>query len=113
MKFLFGLQVPNVDLPPLCSSRFRAGPPGEQAQAASQFIADVIERYNSRKTFLCGLKQRDWLSKKRKNVFLINFSMPANNVGQAKTLSLLLLLNSCLFSSALQFRFNKYGGIVH
>lgn len=38
------LSVPNVDLPPLCSSRFRPGPPGEQAQAASQFIADVIER---------------------------------------------------------------------
>lgn len=38
-----GYLVPNVDLPPLCSSRFRAGPPGEQAQAASQFIADVIE----------------------------------------------------------------------
>lgn len=36
--------VPNVDLPPLCSSRFRPGPPGEQAQAASQFVADVIER---------------------------------------------------------------------
>ncbi|KAL7847466.1 hypothetical protein AOLI_G00221840 [Acnodon oligacanthus] len=35
--------VPNVDLPPLCSSRFRPGPPGEQAQAASQFIADVID----------------------------------------------------------------------
>lgn len=38
--------MPNVDLPPLCSSRFRPGPPGEQAQAASQFIADVIERYS-------------------------------------------------------------------
>ncbi|XP_033954968.1 exosome complex component RRP43 isoform X2 [Pseudochaenichthys georgianus] len=38
-----GFIVPNVDLPPLCSSRFRPGPPGEQAQAASQFIADVIE----------------------------------------------------------------------
>lgn len=37
--------VPNVDLPPLCSSRFRPGPPSEQAQAASQFIADVIERF--------------------------------------------------------------------
>uniref|UniRef100_A0A3Q3MDZ6 Ribosomal RNA-processing protein 43 n=1 Tax=Mastacembelus armatus TaxID=205130 RepID=A0A3Q3MDZ6_9TELE len=39
-----GYIVPNVDLPPLCSSRFRPGPPGEQAQAASQFIADVIGR---------------------------------------------------------------------
>ncbi|KAJ6658270.1 hypothetical protein lerEdw1_020542 [Lerista edwardsae] len=38
-----GYIVPNVDLPPLCSSRFRSGPPGEEAQAASQFIADVIE----------------------------------------------------------------------
>uniref|UniRef100_A0A8D3B9L0 Exosome complex component RRP43 n=1 Tax=Scophthalmus maximus TaxID=52904 RepID=A0A8D3B9L0_SCOMX len=38
-----GYIVPDVDLPPLCSSRFRPGPPGEQAQAASQFIADVIE----------------------------------------------------------------------
>ncbi|XP_055100975.2 exosome complex component RRP43 isoform X1 [Symphalangus syndactylus] len=38
-----GYVVPNVDLPPLCSSRFRSGPPGEEAQVASQFIADVIE----------------------------------------------------------------------
>ncbi|XP_028839146.1 exosome complex component RRP43 [Denticeps clupeoides] len=38
-----GYVVPNVELPSLCSSRFRSGPPGEQAQAASQFIADVIE----------------------------------------------------------------------
>ncbi|KAJ1114272.1 hypothetical protein NDU88_002511 [Pleurodeles waltl] len=38
-----GYIVPNVDLPPLCSSRFRSGPPGEEAQVASQFIADVIE----------------------------------------------------------------------
>ncbi|XP_019727949.1 exosome complex component RRP43 [Hippocampus comes] len=38
-----GFIVPNVDLPPLCSSQFRPGPPGEQAQAASQFMADIIE----------------------------------------------------------------------
>ena len=36
--------VPNVDLPPLCSSRFRPGPPGEQAQVLSQFVADVISK---------------------------------------------------------------------
>uniref|UniRef100_A0A2I4ATB2 Exosome complex component RRP43 n=1 Tax=Austrofundulus limnaeus TaxID=52670 RepID=A0A2I4ATB2_AUSLI len=45
-----GYIVPNVDLPPLCSSRFRPGPPGEQAQAASQFIADVIESSEVLKT---------------------------------------------------------------
>ncbi|XP_070597879.1 exosome complex component RRP43 isoform X1 [Erythrolamprus reginae] len=38
-----GYIIPNVDLPPLCSSRFRPGPPCEEAQAASQFIADIIE----------------------------------------------------------------------
>lgn len=37
-----GFIVPNVDLPPLCSSRFRPGPPSEQAQVLSQFVADVI-----------------------------------------------------------------------
>ncbi|XP_042305688.1 exosome complex component RRP43 [Sceloporus undulatus] len=49
-----GYIVPNVDLPPLCSSRFRPGPPGEEAQAASQFIADVIENSQVvRKEDLC------------------------------------------------------------
>ncbi|KAM4797309.1 exosome complex component RRP43 [Rhinophrynus dorsalis] len=38
-----GYVVPNVDLTPLCSLRFRPGPPGEEAQVASQFIADVID----------------------------------------------------------------------
>ncbi|XP_034034170.1 exosome complex component RRP43 [Thalassophryne amazonica] len=39
-----GYIVPNLDLPPLCSLRFRPGPPGEEAQAASQFVADIIEK---------------------------------------------------------------------
>ncbi|XP_072040449.1 exosome complex component RRP43-like [Amphiura filiformis] len=38
-----GFIVPNVDLPPLCSSSFKPGPPSEQAQVVSQLIADVIE----------------------------------------------------------------------
>ncbi|KAF6084003.1 exosome component 8 [Phyllostomus discolor] len=49
-----GYVVPNVDLPPLCSSRFRSGPPGEEAQVASQFVADVIENSQMiRKEDLC------------------------------------------------------------
>lgn len=68
LNFLFGLQVPNVDLPPLCSSKFRPGPPGEQAQAASQFIADVIERYSSRKEkkIICLWVKTMWLVVKKK-----------------------------------------------
>ncbi|KAM5180566.1 exosome complex component RRP43 [Mantella aurantiaca] len=38
-----GYIVPNVELTPLCSPRYRPGPPGEEAQVASQFIADVVE----------------------------------------------------------------------
>ena len=38
------LSVPNIDLPPLCSPRFRPGPPSEQAQVLSQFIADTISK---------------------------------------------------------------------
>ncbi|NIG59064.1 exosome complex component RRP43 isoform X1 [Pontoporia blainvillei] len=33
-----GYVVPNLDLSPLCSWRFQSGPPGEEAQVASQFI---------------------------------------------------------------------------
>ena len=40
----FFQSVPNVDLPPLCSSRFRPGPPSEQAQVLSQFVADIISK---------------------------------------------------------------------
>ncbi|KAK3099647.1 hypothetical protein FSP39_007478 [Pinctada imbricata] len=38
-----GFIIPNLELSPMCSSRFRSGPPGEQAQVASQFLADVIK----------------------------------------------------------------------
>ncbi|XP_033631740.1 exosome complex component RRP43-like [Asterias rubens] len=37
-----GIVVPNVELPPLCSSQFKPGPPSEKAQVISQLIADVI-----------------------------------------------------------------------
>lgn len=37
-----GFLVPNLELPPLCSPRFRPGPQSEQAQVLSQFIADTI-----------------------------------------------------------------------
>ncbi|XP_071453190.1 exosome complex component RRP43-like [Hetaerina americana] len=37
-----GFVVPNVELSPLSSSKFRPGPPSEEAQVASQFIFDVL-----------------------------------------------------------------------
>ncbi|KYN03301.1 Exosome complex exonuclease RRP43 [Cyphomyrmex costatus] len=36
-----GYIIPNVELPPLCSSKFRPGPPSEQAQVLSKSI-DII-----------------------------------------------------------------------
>lgn len=38
-----GVFVPNVELPPLCSSKFKPGPPSEQAQVSTKMIADIIE----------------------------------------------------------------------
>ncbi|XP_044729332.1 exosome complex component RRP43-like [Chrysoperla carnea] len=37
-----GFLVPNVDLSPLSSSRFRPGPPSDQAQVFSRLVADII-----------------------------------------------------------------------
>lgn len=37
-----GFIVANVTLPPLCSSRIKSGPPGETAQTASQFMAELV-----------------------------------------------------------------------
>lgn len=41
-----GYIVPNVELSPLCSSKFRPGPPSEQAQVLSKLIDIVLN--NSR-----------------------------------------------------------------
>ncbi|TRY63837.1 hypothetical protein TCAL_04901 [Tigriopus californicus] len=38
-----GFIVANVDLPPLCHSQFKPGPPSEQAQVASKFVKEVLE----------------------------------------------------------------------
>lgn len=37
-----GYIVPNVELSPLCSSKFRPGPPSEQAQILSKLIDIII-----------------------------------------------------------------------
>jgi len=36
-----GFFVPNVDLPPSCSNKYRPGPPSDDAQILSQFVLDV------------------------------------------------------------------------
>ena len=38
--------MPNVELPPICHSQYRPGPPSEQAQTASNFLKQVFD--NSR-----------------------------------------------------------------
>ncbi|CAH1796394.1 unnamed protein product, partial [Owenia fusiformis] len=38
-----GFIIPNIDLPALCSPRFKPGPPCDQAQVYSQLVADVIQ----------------------------------------------------------------------
>ncbi|RUS15041.1 ribosomal protein S5 domain 2-type protein, partial [Endogone sp. FLAS-F59071] len=38
-----GYLVPNVELSPICSPKFRPGPPSEQAQVASEFLNKIME----------------------------------------------------------------------
>ncbi|CAG9761878.1 unnamed protein product [Ceutorhynchus assimilis] len=38
-----GFLLPNLELPALCSSKFKSGPPSHEAQALTQLIADIIE----------------------------------------------------------------------
>lgn len=38
-----GFLIPNVELPPLCSLKFRPGPPTDQAQVLTKLIFDVIK----------------------------------------------------------------------
>ncbi|PVD34164.1 hypothetical protein C0Q70_05427 [Pomacea canaliculata] len=42
-----GYLVPNVELSALCSSQFRPGPPGEQAQVLSQLMVNIIKNFHS------------------------------------------------------------------
>jgi len=37
-----GFLIPNVDLPRLCSTKFRSFPPGDEAQRLSHFILDAL-----------------------------------------------------------------------
>ncbi|XP_074650747.1 exosome complex component RRP43-like [Tubulanus polymorphus] len=38
-----GFIVPNVELSPMCSPKFKPGPPSEQAQVLSQFVDDIMK----------------------------------------------------------------------
>lgn len=42
--------VPNIDLPALCSSKFKPGPPSDEAQILSERLNDVLAGYDSSTT---------------------------------------------------------------
>ena len=41
-----GFIVCNVDLPPLCSPKFKPGPPSDQAQVATKFLDNLVKSSN-------------------------------------------------------------------
>ncbi len=54
-----GFVVANVDLPPLCHSRFKPGPPPDEAQAASKFLLEVLDNSGLlQKSDLCIVEGR-------------------------------------------------------
>ncbi|XP_075972418.1 exosome complex component RRP43-like [Anticarsia gemmatalis] len=40
-----GFLVTNVELPPLCTSKIRPGPPSDNAQVTSKLVSDIITNY--------------------------------------------------------------------
>ncbi|KOC68332.1 Exosome complex component RRP43, partial [Habropoda laboriosa] len=38
----FGYIVPNIELPPLCSPKFRPGPPSDQAQVITKLVENIL-----------------------------------------------------------------------
>lgn len=38
-------KVPNIDLPPICSPKFKPGPPSDEAQALSDRLFDTLTSY--------------------------------------------------------------------
>lgn len=41
---LEGFLLINIELPPLCSSQFRPGPPSDKAQVMTAFINNIVTR---------------------------------------------------------------------
>lgn len=48
-----GYLIPNVELPPLCSSQYHPGAPSDEAQAAARFLDETLQ--NSKCVDLCDL----------------------------------------------------------
>ena len=44
--------VPNVELPPLCSSEIFPGPPSEKAQVLSQQVLEYVKKYDIEKILI-------------------------------------------------------------
>eukprot|EP00112_Aurelia_sp_Birch-Aquarium-sp1_P017878 Seg419.4 transcript_id=Seg419.4/GoldUCD/mRNA.D3Y31 product="Exosome complex component RRP43" protein_id=Seg419.4/GoldUCD/D3Y31 len=91
-----GYIVPNVELPPLCSPKFRPGPPSEQAQVLSQFLLDTVQ--NSE---LIDLKKLCIVEKKiawclYADVICLNYD---GNLQDASLTALLAALHNCRLPS--------------
>jgi len=46
--------VPNIDLPAMCSPKFKPGPPSEEAQVLSERLCDALVRFVSG-SFFCAV----------------------------------------------------------
>lgn len=56
-----GFMVPNVELPPLCSPRFRPGPPSEEAQVMTCFVAKATTGMIDLKQLCVSLDNLAWV----------------------------------------------------
>lgn len=56
-----GFIVPNVELPPLCSPLFRPGPPSEEAQGMTCFVAEATSEIIDLKELCVSVDNLVWV----------------------------------------------------
>ena len=56
-----GFIVPNVELPPLCSPLFRPGPPSEEAQGMTCFVAEATSEMIDLKELCVSVDNLVWV----------------------------------------------------
>lgn len=98
-----GYLVPNIELSPLCSSKFRPGPPSEQAQVLSKSIDIILS--NSR-----ALDLKDLCICKNKLVWVLycdilclNFNGSVIDACIGAVIAALKTCMSCIMIISLQF----------
>eukprot|EP00795_Rhopilema_esculentum_P000490 gene490-10168_t len=92
-----GFIVSSVELPPLCSAKFRPGPPSEQAQVLTQFLIDTANSSSFLKPESLCIAQGKAVWCLYADVICLNYD---GNIQDAALFALLAAMHNCSLPSA-------------